>query len=1029
MLNALETCAGRWPEDPDLASQLARAYQARGRWSEALKYAIVAEQTSPPDLDKHLARIRLSVNVWLAKGAEQEVGSQLLKELAVLRQQYPRSVEIRVLQATIGIRLGSFDRVIGDLETARKECEPPFPAELLLAQCYERKNLTEKAAELMKGAIQRQGGIAAPRLALAELYVRAGRKDEAQSVLMEANSALAGDDKVAASRALAQYFLSQGPRLKGIELLKQLAAERPADQGLRLSLLRVPEVLSDLKLAQKLIEELKSTGGDRPFQWRLEQARLLLHAASQGKPEEARAKTVAMESEIGEHLNACMVADPAWVQPVVMLGALQEMIGKDDLAETTYRQHLQTQPGQAEVAEKLVRMLLRQRRFVSAAEILRQVPEPMRNLPDMRRQAVSIAIGAGDTASAIRDAEVLVAADPKDAASRIALARMVYGADRDAKRAMQLLDEAESIDPDSFGTVSARAEILHAEGRDNEALEVMNAAVGRRKDFASYLLRAQFHQAMKQYDLAEADYVHLTRIEDAAAAGYELLGGFYESRGDSARAIATWEAGLKEASDAVGLQKRLLKEMLESQKAEMRSRGRAMLSDLLARMPDDTDLLALHTGLLSTDTRPADIAERLSQEEEHLEQAVGLNPGNVNAHLRLVELARAQWDAAKAQDRLARALEANPGNPRLTLARAEVEADTGNDLVARALARSVLGTNPTNLTAYGLLTALAIKAGECDAALSINDDALQAVPGHEMLHVARAEIMSACGRRTEALRHLEAFCESEQGQGSAAARLTLADLHRANGDFQAAKAWVDQADSMAPGSLAVFAARVNLLASQKDFAAIPPLLADYRAKNPDRPAAVVTAVEAMVNSGDQQAILTARGIADELVAAFPNFTEGHIVRAEAARQAGELEAAAAAYHSALRLEPFHPRANNDLAWLLSEQLDKPREALEIADKAATRSPNDPHLLDTRGAILMRLGRFTDARRDLERCLELAKTIPSTQAHAAIRLARVLSELKDTDATKARLEQALQIDKQHRVLTDAERAEVTKLIGP
>jgi tetratricopeptide (TPR) repeat protein len=297
-----------------------------------------------------------------------------------------------------------------------------------------------------------------------------------------------------------------------------------------------------------------------------------------------------------------------------------------------------------------------------------------------------------------------------------------------------------------------------------------------------------------------------------------------------------------------------------------------------------------------------------------------------------------------------------------------------------------------------------------------------------MLHVARAEIMSACGRRTEAFRHLEAFCESEQGRGSAAARLTLADLYRANGDFQAAKAWVDQAESMAPGSLAVFAARVNLLASQKEFTAIPPLLADYRAKNPDRPVAVATAAEALLHSGDRQALLMARDIADELVVAFPNFIEGHIVRAEAARAAGELETAAAAYHSVLRLEPFHPRANNDLAWLLSEQLDKPREALEIADKAAARSPNDPHLLDTRGAILMRLGRFTDARRDLERCLELARTIPSTQAHAAIRLARVLNELKDAEAAKARLEQALQIDKQHRVLTEAERSEAAKLVG-
>ena len=171
-----------------------------------------------------------------------------------------------------------------------------------------------------------------------------------------------------------------------------------------------------------------------------------------------------------------------------------------------------------------------------------------------------------------------------------------------------------------------------------------------------------------------------------------------------------------------------------------------------------------------------------------------------------------------------------------------------------------------------------------------------------------------------------------------------------------------------------------------------------------------------------------RGILDELVVAFPNFADGHIARAEAARQAGELEAAAAAYRSALKLEPFHQRASNDLAWLLGEQLDKPHEALEIADKAAARYPNDPHLLDTRGAILMRLGRWTDARRDLERCLELAKAIPSTQAHAAIRLARVLLRQNDVEGAKARLAEAREIDTKNRVLSDRQRTEIDQLLG-
>ena len=191
-----------------------------------------------------------------------------------------------------------------------------------------------------------------------------------------------------------------------------------------------------------------------------------------------------------------------------------------------------------------------------------------------------------------------------------------------------------------------------------------------------------------------------------------------------------------------------------------------------------------------------------------------------------------------------------------------------------------------------MLTAFAVKAGQFDAALSLNDEALKVAPGNEMLHVVRAQILNACGQRTEAIRHLEAFCQSEQGRGSAAARLTLADLHRVNGDFPAAKVWIDRSEPLGQGNPAVFVARVSLLVSQKQFAAVPPLLADYRAKNPDQPVALLMAAGALASSSDQQALQMARGILDELVVAFPNFTDGHIARAEAARQAGELEAAA-----------------------------------------------------------------------------------------------------------------------------------------
>jgi uncharacterized protein HemY len=102
--------------------------------------------------------------------------------------------------------------------------------------------------------------------------------------------------------------------------------------------------------------------------------------------------------------------------------------------------------------------------------------------------------------------------------------------------------------------------------------------------------------------------------------------------------------------------------------------------------------------------------------------------------------------------------------------------------------------------------------------------------------------------------------------------------------------------------------------------------------------------------------------------------------------------------------------------------------LEIADKMAKQYPKDPHLLDTRGAIFMRLEKWHEARKDLERCIGLAANIPETRARASIRLAKVLRKLGDAQGARARLDQVLQIDKQHQMLSGAERSEVTKFIG-
>jgi tetratricopeptide (TPR) repeat protein len=90
---------------------------------------------------------------------------------------------------------------------------------------------------------------------------------------------------------------------------------------------------------------------------------------------------------------------------------------------------------------------------------------------------------------------------------------------------------------------------------------------------------------------------------------------------------------------------------------------------------------------------------------------------------------------------------------------------------------------------------------------------------------------------------------------------------------------------------------------------------------------------------------------------------------------------------------------NDLAWIVGVELDRPAEALEHINEAIKQSGPEPHLLDTRGVVLTRLGRFADAIADLT---ESANAQPGINAGRYLNLARAYSLIGDADQARSAL---------------------------
>ncbi len=1009
---ALEAYVTLEPGDAQTTLTLCQTYRHRD-WGRALMYARRAERLAPDDSAAVLLRIEAMLFGGRGSVPDEAETSALSDELEVLGARQPHDTRVRLLQALIAYRSGQLDEAAAILEQAIHDGDKPLAAYLQLAGLRASQGRFDEAVDIYRRAITDHSDLAAPRIALARFQLGTESPEsetEARDTLTRATDELEGGEKETVVYALSQFELLHGDRTRAVELLKDRASLRPEAVQPRLDLLSIPEVQGDADWTQRLVDELRGIEGERGLRWRIEQVRHWLW--NDEWPQH--------QNEIEEMMAQCIQTDPRQPLPLLLLGQLHELEGRGHDAEDAYRRAVEADPHQPAAVHRLLTLLEREGRFDEAAAVLDRLPEGVAGLGRHRAQ---VALGLGETGTATELLREQIAVDAVDVGSRVALARLTYEHQHDVDRALTLLDEAGALAPDSMDVASARAAILKAEGRSDEALALLDEIVQRRDDFAAYHARADFHAAAGRLDEAEKDYRHLITFPESAAAGYAALGGFYQRAGRGADAVETWETGVKHDPQSEGLRRMLVRALVVSSRAEQRDRGRSLLDDLLEQSPDDADLLALEARLLLRENRPDATAEA----ESLLLRVAEVDPTNIVAHLQLIGLSRRRGNASEAGDRVVRALGANPGDPRLVLARASLEAESGRMQVARELARSVLDDEPDNVTAGVLLAEFAFRAGALAEAQSLAERSIELDPSGEAAHQVYAKALAAQGQLARAIEVLEAFRQTESGRASTVTHILLAGLYQEDKRWDTARERLDEAAAIAPGNQAVFVAEMRWLAGQRKFDDLSRRVSDRRARGgTEEPATLLATAGLLSISGETRHLLEARTLFVQAVTSDPDLVEGHLGLARVAYRLGELEETVEAYRQVLSLEPYHRQALNDLGWILGVEQEKPSEAISLVNRGVTRYPDDPHLLDTRGVLLTHLGRLAEAREDLEACIQATSDLPATRARALLHLARVDVEQGQEAVAGKRLDEVEAIDREHQVLTDEDRREIQKL---
>jgi tetratricopeptide (TPR) repeat protein len=682
---------------------------------------------------------------------------------------------------------------------------------------------------------------------------------------------------------------------------------------------------------------------------------------------------------------------------------MYELLEEFGAAEDTYKRFYSLTEEPGAIANHLVAVLRRQGKHAEAQEIVDQLPDAT-----AAHRRIGIALERGEYDQAIGALQERIAAAPDDVESRVLLARLTYAQKRDLERALALLDEAEAIEPDRREIVQERATILAAAGRKDEALQLVNTKVQRYQDFEAYLLRARLYNTLGDKERAETDYRHLTTFEESTPAGHILLAQFYRQEGRIDEAVAVCEQGLQIAPESEPLQRLLTEVLVVDRDPSHRERGLRLLDELLAANPKDAELRRLR---VQVDLRAGGDS---AQAEEALKQIVRDDPGNVVAWRDLIQLARDRNDAQAAMGYFGQALNANPTSMELLLVGAQLELAQGDRAKAVQLAESAREMHRSRIEPRLLLANLYLSGGDAEQAADALDEAFQLEPDNEAVRMARSSYFLAIDQPEQAVENLAAYIDEGAGAGAIDATTMLINIHLNRREFGKAEARLEQAVLMGKNKVKVALLRARLLGLRDQFDQIPSLVDAIDPATDGYTTLLREAALVLTASENPAHWAQARQMLDRMVSIEPDSIDGHLSIAMVEYRRKNRDECVQAYRRVLELDPNQHQALNDLAWVLAEGGD-PEEMAEaeiLANRAVERYPGYANILDTRGYVFYKLGRYEDAREDLEKCLAVVATQTPTYAKALLHLGQVLVKLDRLQEARDRLEEALQVDAQH-----------------
>jgi len=396
-----------------------------------------------------------------------------------------------------------------------------------------------------------------------------------------------------------------------------------------------------------------------------------------------------------------------------------------------------------------------------------------------------------------------------------------------------------------------------------------------------------------------------------------------------------------------------------------------------------------------------------------VQQALSLAPEDTDVQLLAISLLLASGTQERFEEAhilLQKALDNDPNNNNFRLLQARSLLLEGTDSAedkAKRVLRSIADAQPGSATAWALLGQIELDHERPGAAMDI---ALQGLVHNQnnrelLLLKARAEQSRSPALSIPTYEHLLTLDPNDYG-----AALLLADVYMAVDNpskseelIRRYRAQIEDAQNRRQFSIAL---AVVMFKSDRSSEARQEVEAALEGTQKDTQTLVALS-NAIAATFQPEAQQLAEKLLRDAVAKEPKSASALISLAVLYQLTDKSAEAAELYERVLQIQPNNSVAMNNLAWIVCEDRQDPDGGLKLAERAlALDPPNLIDVLDTRGVAYYRLGLFTDAVSDFERCIELAAQKRTGSSTHHFHFARALAKLGETEAALRHLDQAL-----------------------